>query len=310
MGFGCSVVLVLLGLASGILSLDPNSVANAPTQTPFVITATAAPVTPSLAPTDAPATATQPIQIEDVLAPTASPTIDATFLTLQATTSLSLATPVGAQTDTGANPSNTSGDNLASLLSYASELSPVDGGTFTMGTSPSEVSAAVAQCTDGTDYGGNPGNCDVAYGEDSYPEHQVTVSAFSMEATEVTYEQFLRFMNAMGAGSHRNGCDGQPCMQTRSKSETSNIQYDGANYSVPVVISEFPVTNVTWYGAQAYCEAIGRRLPTEAEWEHAARGANDTIYPWGNTWDAGRRQHQPSGRYHRRAESGAGLRLP
>ncbi len=283
MGFGCSVVLVLLGLASGILSLDPNTVANAPTQTPFVITATAAPATPTTAATEAPATATQPIQLEDVLAPTASPTIDATFLTLQPTTSL--ATPAGAQTNV--NPSNTGGDTFATLLSYASELFPVDGGTFTMGTTPSEVSAAVAQCTDGTDYGGNPGNCDVAYGEDSYPEHQVTVSAFNMEQTEVTYDQFLRFMNAMGAGSHRNGCDGQPCMQTRSESETSNIQYDGANYSVPVVISEFPVVNVTWYGAQAYCAAIGRRLPTEAEWEHAARGANDYIYPWGNTWVSG-----------------------
>ncbi len=283
MGFGCSVVLVLLGLASGILSLDPNSVANVPTQTPFVITATAAPVTPTIAPTEAPATATQPIQLEDVLAPTASPTIDATFLTLQPTTSL--ATPVGAQTNTSANLSNTGGDTFASLLSYASDLGAVDGGTFTMGTSPGEVSAAVAQCTDGTDYGGNPGNCDVAYGEDSYPEHQVTISAFNMEVTEVTYEQFLRFMNLMGAGSHRNGCDGMPCMQTRSESETSNIQYDGANYSVPVVISEFPVVNVTWYGAQAYCQAIGRRLPTEAEWEHAARGPNDYIYPWGNTWD-------------------------
>ncbi len=101
MGFGCSVVLVLLGLASGILSLDPNSVANAPTQTPFVITATAAPATPTTPATDAPATATPPIQIEDVLAPTASPTIDATFLTLQATTSL--ATPVGAQSSTNPN---------------------------------------------------------------------------------------------------------------------------------------------------------------------------------------------------------------
>ena len=111
------------------------------------------------------------------------------------------------------------------------------------------------------------------------------LSPFSMEVTEVTYGQYLAFINAMGPGSHRNGCDNQACMQTRNESETSNISFDGTTYSVLQAINDFPVANVTWYGAKAYCEAIGRRLPTEAEWEHAARGANDYIYPWGNTWD-------------------------
>ena len=113
----------------------------------------------------------------------------------------------------------------------------------------------------------------------------MTLSPYSMELTEVTYGQFLAFMNAMGPGSHRNGCDGQACMQTRNESETSNISFDGTTYSVLQAINDFPVANITWYGAKAYCEAIGRRLPTEAEWEHAARGTNDYIYPWGNVWD-------------------------
>ena len=152
-----------------------------------------------------------------------------------------------------------------------------------MGTTAAEVNAAVQDCKNG--YGGDPGNCDASMGEDSAPQHNVTLAPYSMETTEVSYAQFLAFMNALGPGSHRNGCGGQPCMQTRNESETSNIQFDGANYSVLLAINDYPVANVTWYGAKAYCEAIGRRLPTEAEWEHAARGNEGNIYPWGNTWD-------------------------
>ncbi len=284
MGFGCSVVLVLGALAAGLLSLDPNAVANLPTATPFIITATSAPVTPSLTPTETFATATSQPQIM-IEAPTASPTIDVTYLTLQPT---NLPTSVAANGGLPSNPisnnASSSGDLFAQLSGQASELVPVAGGTYEMGTTVNEIAAAVQECKDG--YGGDPGNCDVSFGADSYPMHNVTVSAFSIERTEVSYAQFLAFMNALGPGSHRNGCDGQPCMQTRSDSETSNIQFDGANYSVATVINDFPVANVTWYGAKAYCEAIGRRLPTEAEWERAARGPDDTIYPWGNTWDA------------------------
>lgn len=279
LGFACSVVLVLGGLLTGLLSLDPNSVANLPTQTPFVITATSAPATPTTPATDAPPTATQAIQLE-IQAPTASPTIETTFLTLQATSRPTQP----ASSDLTAPSNNTAGGDLfARLSSIASELLSVDGGTFTMGTNPSEVNAAVQECIQG--YGGEPGSCLVSDGDDSYPEHSVTVSAFNMEVTEVTYGQYLEFINALGPSSHRNGCDNQPCMQTRNESETSNVLFDGANYSVLLAINDYPVTGVTWYGAKAYCEALGRRLPTEAEWERAARGTDGRIYPWGNVWD-------------------------
>ncbi len=285
LGFGCSVILVLGALAAGLASLDPNRVANAGTQTPFIITATPQPVTATLPPTLGPPTATMGIQLE-VQAPTASPTIAATLLTLQPTLAPTTQAGVGGTAVPPTGGQQTGNTRFARTIAGRSEIVLIAGGTYQMGTTIAEVTAAVQECLGG--YGGDAGNCTPSMGEDSYPQHAVTVSAFNLETTEITYAQFLTFLNEMGAGSHRNGCNGQPCMETRNDSETSNVTFDSANYSVPSVISDFPATNVTWYGAQAYCEAIGRRLPTEAEWERAARGDQGFIYPWGNSWDGNR----------------------
>jgi sulfatase modifying factor 1 len=287
-GFGCSVILVLGALAFGIISLSGQASANLPTQTPFIITATPAPVTPTST-VDAAGATEEALLVE---APTATPTIDPIQLTAAAPTP-TLTPPVvgfGTTPDVSA-PGDTSVQSLgaqsdarfADVVGQASDLVSIDGGTFEMGTSQTEIAAAVQECLQG--YGGEAGACDVSMGADSIPAHPVTISPFFIEETEVSYAQFMAFLNAMGPGSHLTGCFGLPCAQTTNDSETSNILYDSQNYSVNVAISSFPAANVTWYGAQAYCEAIGRRLPTEAEWERAARGPSNSIYPWGSDWN-------------------------
>lgn len=285
LGFGCSIIIGLAGVATGLLYLDVEGLPGRATATAVVqvITATPAPVTPSLTPTTAPPTNTD-IPVDAITAPTATPTTDPALIVVESSSTPTLTpTTQSASNGTSGNiqlagqgGSSTIPDALAPLVS---ELVPVPGGTFEMGTSLEEIRQAVDECV------ADGGTCEIAFGEDSFPPHQVTVNAFQIETNEVTYEQYMAFLNSMGPRSHLNGCDGQLCLATLNETDVSNVTFDSANYRVRPEINQFPVAAVTWYGAKAYCEAIGRRLPTEAEWERAARGGEGRRFPWGNNLD-------------------------
>lgn len=110
------------------------------------------------------------------------------------------------------------------------------------------------------------------------PVHMVDLDGFWMDEHEVTNSQFVAFLNDQG-----NQEEGKsPWLNTAD--EIQPIELVGDTWVVEPVFSDHPVVNVSWYGARAYCEWAGRRLPTEAEWEKAARGSLDgKNYPWGDS---------------------------
>lgn len=100
---------------------------------------------------------------------------------------------------------------------------------------------------------------------DEKPVHQVTLDAFWIDQTEVTNAMYAECVDA-------NQCN--PPSKTNS--------YTHSEYFGISEVDNYPVIYVSWRDALAYCSWAGRRLPTEAEWEKAARGTNGNIYPWGN----------------------------
>ncbi len=173
----------------------------------------------------------------------------------------------------------------AELDAIKTEMVLVPGGTFLMGTTWEEGKQAMDACAS---Y--NKSCTDLAWISDSIPTHQVTVDSFQMDIYEVSVAQYVAFLNWLGPNQHKTGCDGNPCVKTTLEEPNSYIEFDGTTYSVrnPTFYPDHPVTFVTWWGAQAYCRTLNRRLPTEAEWEHAARGPQNFIYPWGFEFDQNR----------------------
>lgn len=110
---------------------------------------------------------------------------------------------------------------------------------------------------------------------DEMPNHQVTLSSFAVDIHPVTNEQFVRFLEVMGGEKDSNHND---IIRLRD----SRIKRSGGKLSIESGYAKHPVVGVTWYGAAAYAKWIGKRLPTEAEWEIAARGKHEVaLYPTG-----------------------------
>ena len=114
--------------------------------------------------------------------------------------------------------------------------------------------------------------------DDEQPVHTVHLDAFYMDTHEVTNAQFKAFVDANPQWQKDN-------IEARFHNGYYLAHWSGTDY--PAGKAEHPVTSVTWYAAMAYAEWAGKRLPTEAEWEYAARGGlAGKKYPWGDTISA------------------------
>lgn len=118
--------------------------------------------------------------------------------------------------------------------------------------------------------GSNDGN------RDEMPRHQIHLGSFAIDVHPVTNEQFVRFLDAMGGEKDSNHHD---IIRLRD----SRIKRTGGKLTIESGYAKHPVVGVTWYGAVAYAKWVGKRLPTEAEWEITAYGGLDgALYQTGD----------------------------
>ena len=125
--------------------------------------------------------------------------------------------------------------------------------------------------------------------EDERPAHEVTLAAFSIDRFPVTNAQYAAFLDAQLAKA------GAPASLYDFKDPDARIHRRGERWVADAGYENHPVVEVPWAGAVAYCAVNGKRLPTEAEWEKAARGTDARRYPWGSELPDRRRAQFASG---------------
>ncbi len=153
-------------------------------------------------------------------------------------------------------------------LDPESELRPKDGilmvfipgGVFQMGSSDSQVEAAIELCKQ------HYQTCNRWYYQRESPQHQVSLNDFWIDQTEVSNAQYQLCVDAGVCAPPLTCRKGDATFEDQTK-------------------SDHPVVCVSWEEARSYCQWVGERLPTEAEWEYAARGEASAIYPWGDQFD-------------------------
>ena len=111
----------------------------------------------------------------------------------------------------------------------------------------------------------------------AYPQQKINLPAFWIDKYEATNTEFLDF-----------------AIKTGYSGEGAKEGKDWRQFFTPDK-ARYPVVYITWNDAEEYCKSLGKRLPTEEEWEKAARGTDGRKYPWGDKWDAAKTNTYESG---------------
>jgi len=169
-----------------------------------------------------------------------------------------------------------SAGSLASRAADTSNMVLIPGAKITIGIDPAEISR----------YEQLFGISGRELFDSSAPKHSVTLSPFLLDRTLVTNSQFFEFTRRFAnyEPSDTLARLDQPWTEIDPRArygDRKNLAH-WVNGRVPKGLENHPVTNVTWYDAVAYCQWQGKRLPTEAEWEHGAKGGGNPVFPWGD----------------------------
>jgi iron(II)-dependent oxidoreductase len=125
--------------------------------------------------------------------------------------------------------------------------------------------------------------------DDERPQHRVEVGEFFIDRTKVTNAQFAQFLNAVGPV----GPKGENYFDIDDND--ARVHRRGGKWLADAGFENNPVVEASWYGAVAYCKWLGKRLPSEAEWEKAARGTDARKFPWGDEPPDRSRAHYGAG---------------
>jgi formylglycine-generating enzyme required for sulfatase activity len=154
---------------------------------------------------------------------------------------------------------------LAFLAFLACNTEPITGLAAS-----SNSSAATVSISSGTYQMGRPTDSPGDYGqrwkENEMPIHEVTLSGYEIDQQEVTVSEWAAFLNDIGGDTHHHPL--QP------------LEWDGALFHPITDREAHPINHVNWYDAAVFCAWAGKRLPTEAEWERAAKGPDDETRRW------------------------------
>jgi formylglycine-generating enzyme required for sulfatase activity len=191
---------------------------------------------------------------------TRTPTPAPTFTPIQDTPAPTLTfTPIPTPSSTPIPNSPTPTPQIGSTMRSEKDgmlMVYVPAGAFLMG---SDANAALVECQKVSSI------CKIEWFTDEQPPHTVELDAFWIDQTEVTNAQYALCV-----------ADGACTAPWHTDSATRSSYYDDPRYA------NYPVINVNHSAASNYCQWAGRRLPSEAEWEKAARGTDGRIYPWGD----------------------------